>query len=152
MRYSTRDAFFTIQETNIGMTADVGTFPRLSFLLPDGLVRELAYTGRELKADEAYRRGLVNAVFDSHHELLEHVMNVAQQIARNAPLAVYGCKKMVLHSRDHAVADTLDYVGLWNSSFLNQRDIMESMTALKEKRQPEYEALPPLDDAKRTLP
>jgi len=145
MRYSTKDAFFTIQETNIGMTADVGTFPRLSHLIPDGVVRELAYTGRQLQADEALQWGLVNAVFDSQDELVKQVMGIAKQIALKAPQAVHGCKKMILHSRDHTVADTLDYVGLWNASFLNHQEIMESMIALKEKRRPEYEALPAID-------
>jgi len=154
MRYSTKDAFFTIQETNIGMTADVGTFPRLSHLMPDGVVRELAYTGRPLNADEALQWGLVNAVFDSQDELLNHVMGIAKQIALKAPLAVHGCKKMILHSRDHTVADTLDYVGLWNASFLNHQEIMESMVALKEKRKPEYASLPAIgaDDAEFKLP
>ena len=45
LRFATADAFFVIQEINIGMTADVGTFPRLCRLLPEGIVRELAYTG-----------------------------------------------------------------------------------------------------------
>jgi len=154
MRYSTKDAFFTIQETNIGMTADVGTFPRLSHLIPDGVVRELAYTGRPLAAEEALQWGLVNAVFDSQDELVQHVMGIARQIALKAPLAVHGCKKMILHSRDHAVADTLDYVGLWNASFLNHQEIMESMMALKEKRKPKYDALPAInfDDAELKLP
>lgn len=48
IRYATTDAFFSIQEINIGMTADVGTFPRLCKLIPEGWVRELAYTGRRL--------------------------------------------------------------------------------------------------------
>ena len=63
MRYCTEDAFFCIQEINIGMTADVGTFPRLPYLIPMGLVKELAYTGRRLLADEAKESGLVNKIF-----------------------------------------------------------------------------------------
>ena len=53
-RYATRDAFFCIQEINIGMTADVGTLQRLPKLIPEGIVRELAYTGRRMPADEAH--------------------------------------------------------------------------------------------------
>ena len=53
MRYASEDAFFCIQEINIGMTADVGTLQRLPKLIPEGVCRELAYTGRRMKADEA---------------------------------------------------------------------------------------------------
>src|ERR1041385_6793461 len=61
-RYATEDAFFVIQEINLGMTADLGTFPRLCRLLPQGHMRELAYTGRKLPAARALELGLVNAV------------------------------------------------------------------------------------------
>ena len=53
MRYATEDAFFCIQEINIGMTADVGTLQRLPKLIPEGVCRELAYTGRRMPAAEA---------------------------------------------------------------------------------------------------
>ena len=65
IRYATADAFFCIQEINIGMTADVGTFPRLCKLIPEGWVRELAYTGRRLPAQKGGQLGLVNEVFDT---------------------------------------------------------------------------------------
>ena len=142
MRYASKDAFFTIQETNIAMTADVGTFPRLGELIPDGIVRELAYTGRSMPAEEAHRWGLLNAVYDSHEDMLEGVMNIANAIAAKAPMTIYGCKKMIQYSQDHTVADTLDYVGIWNASFFNKAEIMESMKAKQEKREPNYNALP----------
>lgn len=147
MRYATRDAFFCIQETNIAMTADVGTFPRLTHLMPDGLVRELAYTGRALKADEALQCGLINTVHDSQEQMLEHVLSVARSIATKAPMAVFGCKKMILHSRDNTVAQTLDYVGLWNASFFNKAEISESMRANEEQRLATFTPLPPKPSA-----
>lgn len=143
MRYASKDAFFTIQETNIAMTADVGTFPRLSQLIPDGIVRELAYTGRGMPADEAHRWGLVNTVYDSHEEMLEGIMHIANAIAAKAPMTIFGCKKMIQYAQDHTVADTLDYVGIWNASFFNKAEIMESMKAKQERRAPKYNALPP---------
>ena len=62
IRYATADAFFCIQEINIGMTADVGTFPRLCKLIPQGWVRELSYTGRRLPAARARDIGRRHAV------------------------------------------------------------------------------------------
>ena len=74
IRFATKDAFFCIQEINIGMTADVGTFPRLCKLMPEGWVRQIAYTGERLPAEKAKQLGLVNEVFDTQAAMLDHAM------------------------------------------------------------------------------
>ncbi len=142
IRYACTDAFFTIFEINIGMTADVGTFPRLVKLIPEGIVRELAYTGRRMPADEAQSAGLVNKVFADQKTMLEEVMKVAREIAAKAPLAVYGCKRMINYSRDHTTTDGLDYISIWNASMLQPDEMMEAMTANAEKRSGEFVDLP----------
>ena len=98
IRYATEDAFLIIQETNIGMTADVGTFPRLVKLIPEGYVREMAYTGRQVSATEARQMGLVNEVYSDQETMLAAVMDIAAEIANKAPLAIYGCKRMIKNS------------------------------------------------------
>lgn len=143
MRYATRDAFVTVFEINIGMTADVGTFPRLYKLIPEGVARELAYTGRRMPAEEAERVGLVNRVFDDQDALLQEVMAVASDIASKPPLAIHGCKRMANYARDHSTADGLDYVSIWNASMLQHEEIMEAMQANAEKRPGRYADLPP---------
>jgi len=142
IRYATKDAFFTIYETNLAMTADVGTFPRICKLMPDGMVRELAYTGRRLSASDAVTYGLVNAVFENHEQMVDAVLEIASVIASKAPLAVYGCKQMILHARDNSVSDTLDYVALWNASFFQREEIAEAMTAANSQREGEFASLP----------
>ena len=142
MRYATRDAFFTIYETNLAMTADVGTFPRICKLMPDGMVRELAYTGRPLSASDAVTYGLVNTLYDTHEQMVASVLETASVIASKAPLAVYGCKQMILHARDNTVADTLDYVALWNASFFQREEIAEAMAASAAQRTGEFASLP----------
>lgn len=144
MRYATEDAFVTIFETNIGMTADVGTFPRITKLIPDGIARELAYTGRRMPAAEAKDCGLVNMVFDSQEAMMEAVMALAADIASKAPLAITGCKQMMNYSRDHSVADSLDYIAIWNASMLQREEIFEAMKANAEKRPGEFVDLPPI--------
>lgn len=143
MRYCTEDAFFTIYETKIGMTADVGTFPRIVKILNEGIVRELAYTGRRVHAAEAKEIGLVNRVFADHEALVAGVMEIAREIAANAPLAVAGCKRLINYARDHTTADTLDYISIWNASMLQVDEIMEAMTAGAEKRPGNFADLPP---------
>jgi len=142
MRYMTADGFLTIFEINIGMTADVGTFPRLSRLLPEGVVKELAYTGRRMLAEEARALGLVNAVYADHESMLKAVMDIARQIASKAPLAIYGSKRIINYARDHNTADSLDYIGIWNASMLQTAEINEAMAAAEEKRSGDFVDLP----------
>jgi enoyl-CoA hydratase len=144
MRYCTEDAYFCIQEINIGLTADVGTLQRLPKLIPDGVVRELAYTGRRLPAARAKEVGLVNEIFPSHQALLEGAMAVAREIAARSPLAILGSKEMIRYVRDHSVADGLNYIATWQSGMFFGGDMMETFRAKQEKRAPEFEDLPPL--------
>lgn len=142
IRYATEDAFLTIQEINIALTADVGTFPRLVKLIPEGIVRELAYTGRRMPAIEAHQAGLVNRVFADQQTMLTEVMAIAGEIASKAPVAMYGSKRMINYARDHNTQDALDYISIWNTSMMNNDEIMEAITAKAEKRSPEFVDLP----------
>jgi len=142
MRYATADAFLTIYETKIGMTADVGTFPRIVKLMPEGVVRELAYTGRRMPAAEAQQLGLVNRVYDDHQALLAGVMEIAHEIAANAPLAVHGCKRAIQYARDHSTQEGLEWIGMWNASMLQNDEILEAMSAAQEKRSGDFADLP----------
>jgi len=144
MRYMSADAFVTVFEINIGMTADVGTFPRLVKLIPEGIVRELCYTGRRMPAEEAKACGLVNQVFESQEAMLAEVMIIAAEIASKAPLAVYGCKRMINYARDHSTADGLDYIGIWNASMLLPDEMVEAISARGEQRDGEFADLPPI--------
>ncbi len=139
IRYCTEDAFFCIQEINIGMTADVGTLQRLPHLIPSGLVRELAYTGRRMMAAEACEAGLVNAVYKTADELLSAVMKVAAEIAAKSPLAVNGTKEMLNYTRDHSVDDALHYMAVWQAGMFFSNDLFEAAKANAEKRPPVFE-------------
>jgi enoyl-CoA hydratase len=148
MRFATTDAFFVIQEINLAMTADVGTFPRLCHLLPQGLVRELAYAGRRLPAKRALELGFVNELFDSQEAMLKHVFDLAREIAQKSPLAVHGSKVMINYARDHSINDGLDYIATWQAGMFNPTaDMMESFKAKQEKRDPVYLDLLPLRKA-----
>ncbi len=141
IRYCTRDAFFCIHEINVGMTADVGTFPRLCHLIPQGWVREMAYTGRQLTADKAKEIGLVNEVYETQAQMLEAVLATACEIASKAPLAVAGSKVILNYARDHSIADGLDYIATWQAGMFQPADIVEGMAAQGEKRTPTYRDL-----------
>ena len=143
-RYCTEDAFFTIKETEIGMTADVGTLQRLPHLIPQGLVRELAYTGRKMFADEAKAAGLVNKVFADQQAMLVGVMEIAAAIAKNSPLAVIGCKEMINYTRDHTVADSLDHMATWQAGMFSPEEMMKSFAAKAQRVPAEFEEIAPV--------
>ena len=142
MRYASQDAYFVIQETNIGMTADVGTLQRLPKLIPDGIARELVYTGRRMPAARAKEVGLVNEVFDDHESLVAGVLEIAAEIATKSPLTLWGAKEALVYARDHGVADSLHQIALWQTGAFQPADMMESFAAKGEKRTPSYEDLP----------
>lgn len=145
-RFATRDAWFSIEEINIGMTADVGTFPRLCRIMPEGWVKQLAYTGERMSAEKAQQVNLVNELFDTHEAMVARALDVAQTIAEKNPLAVTGCKQMINYARDHSTADCLDYIAVWNAGMLPPSHMKEAFTAKAEKRKPVFNNLLPLRD------
>lgn len=143
MRYATADAFFCIQEINLGITADVGTLQRLPKIIAPGIARELAYTGRRMTAHEAKQCGLVNEVFDTHAAMMDGVNAVAREIASKSPLAVAGTKEMINYARDHSVEDGLNYNATWQAGMFFTADLKEAMTAKQQKREAAYDDLLP---------
>jgi enoyl-CoA hydratase len=134
MRYATADAFFCIQEINIGMVADVGTLQRLPKLIPEAVAKEMAYTGRRLPAARALALGLVNEVFESPEAMLAGVMQIAREIASKPPIAIWGTKQAIHYTRDHSVADALQQMGWLQGAIWSNRHVREAVTAMKEKR------------------
>lgn len=143
LRYCSADAFFCVQEINIGMTADVGTLQRLPKIIPEGVARELAYTGDRMGAQDALRCGMVNRVFDDHDALVAGVLEVAGRIAARSPLAVWGTKEAINYARDHSTADALHQIAGWQSGMFQPADMLESFTAKGEGRDPVFPDLPP---------
>ncbi|MBT9554915.1 MAG: crotonase/enoyl-CoA hydratase family protein [Myxococcales bacterium] len=138
MRYCSADASFVIKEIDIGMTADVGTLQRLPKLIGDGMVRELAYTGRKVLADEARAIGLVNRVWDTRDAMQAGVRELAATIAAKSPLSIRGTKEMLTYARDHTVADGLNYVATWNAAMLMSNDLTAAMMAAMSKQTPTF--------------
>jgi len=135
IRLASNDAIFSIEEINIGMTADVVTLQRLPKLMAPGIVKELAYTGRRFSATEAKDWGFINAVCDSQQDVLDKALELARQIATKSPLAISGIKKSIDYARDHNVADSLNQIATWNGGMLRPEDLMGAIKAKMEKKQ-----------------
>ncbi|GAB3378888.1 crotonase/enoyl-CoA hydratase family protein [Spongiibacter taiwanensis] len=138
MRYCSDGAVFSVKEIDLAIVADVGTLQRLPKLIPEGIMRELAFTGRMVSPVEAEKIGLVNRRFDSYQALIEHVSDVAQDIARKSPLAMRGCKQALLFVRDHGIDAALDHVATWNAAMLSREDLHTAMGAMRSGEPPCY--------------
>jgi enoyl-CoA hydratase len=147
LRYATKDATFKIQEINLAMMADLGGLQRLPYLLPDAIVRELAFTGEALSAERALSLGLINEILPGHEELIERALQVAQQIASRAPLAVSASKEAINYARDHHINDALLHCANLQASIFSIADLAECMRAKKEKRNPAFGDLHPLKNS-----
>ncbi len=148
LRYASADAFFCIQEINIGMVADVGTLQRLPKLMPMAVVKELAYTGRRLSADKALQYGLVNEVFADAAAALAAAMKTATEIASKPPIAIWGTKQALHYARDHSVDDALKQMGWLQSGIWSNPHVKEAITAFQKKQAASFPDLAPLKSFK----
>ena len=144
IRYVSTDAFFCIQEINIGMVADVGTLQRLPKLLPMALVKELAYTGRRLSADKALAHGLVNEVLPTHEATVAAALQAAKEIASKPPVAIWGTKQVLHYARDHSTEDSLRHMGWLQGAIWSNANVREAISAFQQKREANFAPLPAL--------
>lgn len=138
IRYASADAKFSVREVKVAMVADVGSLARLPLILSDGHLRELALTGKDVDAARAEKIGLVNDVFPDAEASLAAAHETAREIAANPPLVVRGIKDVLDEQRTAQVSASLRYVAAWNSAFLASKDLTEGITAMFEKRPPEF--------------
>jgi enoyl-CoA hydratase len=147
IRLCSADAFFTVQEITIGMVADLGTMQRLPKIVPQGVAREMAYTGERVGAERALAVGLVNAVLPDAAALLDRAMTLARTIASKSPLAIAGSKLALNHARDHSTASALKQMMLLQSAIFDSGEIATAIAAWKGKQTAEFAALVPLSKA-----
>jgi len=143
IRYVAQDVKFSIKEVDVGLAADLGTLQRLPKICGnDSMIRELAYTARIFGAEEALSFGMVGKVFEDKESTFDASMKLAHTIAAKSPIAVTGTKLNLLYSRDHSVADGLDYVRTFNAAMLQSSDIHASLKAAVTKQSPSYDDIP----------
>lgn len=129
-------AVFGQPETGLGITPGFGGTQRLARLVSPGMAKQLIYTAKNIKADEAYRIGLVNAVYPLE-ELMPAAEKLAETVAKNAPIAVRACKKAINDGlqvdMDKAIVIEEELFG----SCFQSADQIEGMSAFLEKRKHE---------------
>jgi enoyl-CoA hydratase len=143
IRVCTTDAFFTVQEIHIGMAADLGSLQRLPKVVPQGLARQMAFTGERVDAGRALSAGLVNAVLPDADALRDHGLQLAQHIAAKSPLAIAGSKIALNHARDHGTAESLQQMALLQSAIFDTAEMERAIRAWRDKVLGEFAPLPP---------
>jgi len=138
IRLCSGDARLSLREVKVAIVADLGSLQRLPYIIGDAATRELAFTGKDIDSTRALRIGLVSDVYEDEKALLDAAHRLAREIAENPPLVVQGIKQVMNESRDRAVAEGLRYVAVWNSAFLHSEDLVEAMTAFRERRPPQF--------------
>jgi len=138
IRYSTEDAIFSLREAKVAIVADMGSINRLPSIIGQGNTRELALTGKDIDSQEALRIGLVNRVFPSLDLALESAIKTANEIAENPGIVTQGVKEVMRYSEGKPLEAGLNYVCLWNSSFLASRDFQKAIDGFKNKKKPTY--------------
>lgn len=138
VRVASRDARFSVREARMGIVADIGSLQRLVGIIGDGHLRELALTGADIDAERAARIGLVNDVHDDAEAALAAAHEMARQIAANSPLVSRGIKEVLDVERTPRIEAGLRHVAAWNAAFLPSDDLVEALTAFRERRPPEF--------------
>ena len=143
IRVCSAEAFFTVQEIHIGMMADLGVLQRLVKIVPQGVAREMAYSGDRMSAERALAVGLVNAVLPDAAAALQHAMALAHAIAAKSPLAIAGSKLALNHARDHGTAAALQQMTLLQSAIFDSGEMATAISAWKAKQAASFEPLAP---------
>lgn len=125
IRLCSADVKFSIKEVDVGMAPDLGTLQRMERLVgSSSLVRELAFTGRVMGAEEAKQCGFVSTVFPTKQELVDHGLKLAETIASKSPVAISGIKRNLEFSRNTAsVKEALQYQATWSACTLQSPDV-----------------------------
>ena len=129
-------AVFGQPETGLGITPGFGGTQRLARLVSPGMAKQLIYSAKNIKADEALRIGLVNAVYPLE-ELMPAAEKLATTIAKNAPIAVRACKKAINDGLEAKMDDALVIEETLFGSCFGTADQKEGMSAFLEKRKHE---------------
>lgn len=138
IRIATEDSIFSLREAKVAIVADMGSINRLPAIIGQGNTRELALTGKDIDGKEALRIGLVNHLFPNLDSAMEYATKTAMEISQNPKIVLEGIKEVMRYSEGKPLDAGLNYVCLWNSSFLASRDFGEAIASFEQKKRPEY--------------
>lgn len=141
LRYCLDVASFKIQETALGLMADLGALQRLPYQLPEAILNEMAFTSRALFAEEAFQYGFVNEVFEDPTDLDLKLESVAEQIASYSPMVLWSIKESLIKRKQKQVSDGLDRAAIWNAGMVSRQDVLSSFESELQNIQAKYRSM-----------
>lgn len=142
VRICAADTKFAVKEVDIGLAADIGTLTRLPKVVGSfSWVKDVALSARVFGAEEALRVGFVSQVHETKQKAIEAGLKMAELLATKSPVAVQGTKELLNHARDHTVADSLRFTGVWNSAAIQTSDVERAMLSGLQRTKPRFEKL-----------
>ncbi|MCS7205835.1 MAG: enoyl-CoA hydratase-related protein [Leptospiraceae bacterium] len=137
LRIASKNAIVSLRETKVGIVADMGSLNRLPFIIGFGATKLMAYTGRDFTAEECFEMGLFEKIVEKEEDLLPQAIQLAEEIASNPSIVLWGIKQVLNYMETHNTLDGMNYVALWNSTFLDSkefRSIIENFIKKQKKR------------------
>lgn len=125
-RYALKSAFFSIEETNRGLMADLGALQILAPQLSTARMAELAFLGSRLTAQKAVEWGFLNDVLDTAEELCQAVNATAAGLSSKSPLLLKQVKSAMRHARPNSLDQSLEYAALLQAAYLEPARVMKS--------------------------
>ena len=138
IRLCAKETVFALPEVVLGLITDVGGLQRLPKVVGPGHAREIAYRGHRFGSDRAEEINLVNYVCADKEALDAKGLEIAEEIAGNAPLAVKGTKEVLVYNDQVNMDEALDYNAARSSMIVPSEDLIEAMTAHMQKRKGEF--------------
>ena len=140
IRICSENAIFGQPEAGLGITPGFGGTQRLARIVGPGMAKQMIYTARNIKADEAYRIGLVNAVYPQE-ELLPAAEKMAAGIAKNAPIAVRNCKKAINDGISLPIEKAVEVEEKLFGDCFETHDQVEGMACFLSREKPKPKAV-----------
>lgn len=138
IRLAAGDTVFSLREARVAMISDLGSLQRLSTIIGEGFVRELALTTDDVDAQRALSMHLVNGVYDDRDAVWEAAQAMAERIADNSPQAVQATKEVLNWGRGRTVEDGLEFAAQRQTYLVPNPDLFEAIAAYAERRKPEF--------------
>ena len=140
IRICSDNAMFGQPEVGLGITPGFGGTQRLARLVGMGMAKQMLYTARNIDANEALRIGLVNAVYPQA-DLMEAAVKMANTIAKNAPIAVRGCKKAVNEGMQVSIGKGVEIEEKIFGDCFETHDQVEGMACFLSREKPKPKAV-----------
>jgi enoyl-CoA hydratase/carnithine racemase len=136
-RIAGKDAVFALPETSLGIIPGAGGTQRLSRIAGISVAKELIFTGKRISADEAHQLGIISKVTMTGEALTES-MNMAEQVAQNAPLAVRQAKIAIQEGYPLEIGLAMEKEAYAYEHLIATKDRLEGLQAFQEKRKPQF--------------